>query len=54
MITGELVHVGTGSGWVTATRDGWTASGTLPVERLLAEAQAGTSPHPVVRGAPWA
>jgi hypothetical protein len=56
VVAGDFVHVTTPRGVVTATRSGWSASGRFrrrEVERTLADARAGRSGHPVVRGEPW-
>lgn len=61
VVTGQLVHVTTKDGRVMSTgpRE-WSAGGTGElkvgpgdVERMLGEARAGTSAHPVVAGKPW-
>jgi hypothetical protein len=54
--TGDWLHLELPGARVTATADGWTADGRVrarEVARLLEEARAGRSPHPVVRPGRW-
>lgn len=57
VVSGEFVHVTTKKGTrVTATGSGWSADGMTArkVEKVLADARAGRSPHRVVQGLSWA
>ena len=53
---GEWLHLDVPGASITARGDRWSAEGRIrarEVDRLVAEARAGRSPHPVVRAGRW-
>ncbi|GAB3460044.1 hypothetical protein GCM10027519_20390 [Kineococcus endophyticus] len=56
VLGGSFTHVRLGDARVVGVADGWSTNSDLAgqdVERLLAEARSGRSPHHVVHGTPW-
>jgi hypothetical protein len=57
VVSGGLVHVEAPGFTARTTADGWSAEGlgadAVSVPDLLAEAAAGRSPYPVIRGPAW-
>ena len=56
VVTGEWLHIAAPGLSIVATAHRWSAHGrrnNQDIGRLVEEARAGRSPHPVVRAAPW-
>lgn len=59
VVSGELVHITVPNGWVMSTGPGGFAAGfrgdggDVDPRAVLADARAGTSLYPVLRGEPW-